>query len=91
LDTVLEELASLQATLQETRHIEASDKNQILAAFERLEIMLKNRDPECMVFLDTIRAIPGTQQLVSQVENFDFKPAIVTIAALREQLPAVTL
>jgi HPt (histidine-containing phosphotransfer) domain-containing protein len=83
LDTVLEELAPLQAPLQDIAP--QHDKNQILAALERLETMLKNRDPECMVFLDTIRAIPGTQQLVSQVENFDFKPALVTITALKEK------
>jgi HPt (histidine-containing phosphotransfer) domain-containing protein len=90
LDTVLEELASMKALLQVTpRNIEASDKNQILAALERLEIMLKNRDPECMVFLDTIRAIPETEELVRQVENFDFKPALITISTLKEKLNAV--
>jgi HPt (histidine-containing phosphotransfer) domain-containing protein len=95
LNTVLEELAPLQATLQGTHRIEAPDKNQIdksqidknqiLTALERLETMLKNRDPDCMVFLDTIRAIPGTKQLVRQVENFDFKPALITIAELKEK------
>jgi signal transduction histidine kinase/CheY-like chemotaxis protein len=68
LDTVLEELAPLQAQSVETSGIQF-DKEQILAALERLETMLKNRDPECMVFLDNIRAIPGAQQLVKQVEN----------------------
>jgi CheY-like chemotaxis protein len=91
LDTVLKELSPLQVTVQdaESRHLKTTppppDKNQILAAFERLETMLKNRDPDCMVFLDNIRAIPETEQLVKQVENFDFKPAFVTIAALKEK------
>jgi hypothetical protein len=44
-----------------------------------------------MAFLDTVRGMPETEQLVRQVENFDFKPAIVMIAALKERLPAVTL
>jgi hypothetical protein len=47
--------------------------------------MLKNRDPECMAFLDTVRAMPYTEQLVRQVENFDFKPALITILELKEK------
>jgi hypothetical protein len=62
--------------------IETPDK--ILAALEQLETMLKNRDPECMVFLDTIRSMPETEQLVKQVENFDFTPALMTISALKD-------
>jgi signal transduction histidine kinase len=85
LDTVLEELSLLQAPPVETSGMQF-DKEQILAALDRLETMLKNRDPECMAFLDTVRAMPYTEQLVRQVENFDFKPALVTIFELKEKL-----
>jgi CheY-like chemotaxis protein len=84
LDTVLEELALLQAPPAETSG-KQFDKEQILAALERLETMLKNRDPECMAFLDTVRGMPYTEQLVRQVENFDFKPALITIPELKEK------
>jgi CheY-like chemotaxis protein len=94
LDAVLSELAALQVTAltvaQDTATqavgpgIETPD--EILAALERLETMLKNRDPECMVFLDTIRSMPKTELLVKQVENFDFTPALMTISMLKEGL-----
>jgi hypothetical protein len=48
--------------------------------------MLKNRDPKCMAFLDTVSGMPYTEQLVQQVENFDFKPALITILELKERL-----
>jgi HPt (histidine-containing phosphotransfer) domain-containing protein len=92
LDAVLGELASARATAEFTAAqtqaaepgIETPDK--ILAALEQLETMLRNRDPECMVFLDSIRPIPGTELLVKQIENFDLTPAILTISALKEKL-----
>ncbi|MDR0455653.1 MAG: response regulator, partial [Treponema sp.] len=97
LDAVLNELAALQVTASEAAKtdvlsaaqaavpdIEPPDK--ILAALEQLETMLKNRNPECMVFLDTIRSIPQTELLVKQVENFDFTSALMTISVLKEKL-----
>jgi CheY-like chemotaxis protein len=88
LDAVLNELAALQVTAQDTAARAAAvgfeTPEKILAALERLETMLKNRGPECMVFLDTIRSIPETELLVKQVENFDFTPALMTISALKE-------
>jgi CheY-like chemotaxis protein len=88
LDAVLDELTALQTMAAQTQAaepgIETPDK--IRAALEQLETMLKNRDPECMVFLGVIRSIPETEQLVKQVENFDFTPALLTISALKEKL-----
>jgi CheY-like chemotaxis protein len=92
LDVVLDELASVQATALAAAQTQAQaaglgieTPDKILAALEQLETMLKNRDPECMVFLDTIRLIPETEQLVRQVENFDFTPALMAISEIKKK------
>ena len=83
LNTVLKEL---EATLD--KHVipaKPYDKVQALSVLEALEPMLQNRNPECQNLLDNIRAMPGAEALAEQVDNFDFKPALATLAELKER------
>jgi len=63
------------------------DKQKALALLERLEPMLKNRNPQCQEFLADIRAVPGSEELARRVEDFDFKEAAAALAELRQKLP----
>ncbi|MDR3013366.1 MAG: transporter substrate-binding domain-containing protein [Chitinispirillales bacterium] len=56
---------------------------EISALFDNLEAMLANINPECINLLDDIRVIPGTEELVQQVENYDFESAAQTLAELK--------
>jgi CheY-like chemotaxis protein len=65
---------------------------QITALFVKLKPMLENDNPECVDLLSTIRAVPdsGTEtpehqlvnQLINQIENYNFKAAAGTLADL---------
>ena len=83
LSTVLEELAPLiRQTKTSTRPF---NKEQALSLLEKLEPMLNNRNPECHNYLDDLNEIPGAETLVEQVDNFDFRQAIATLAELKEK------
>lgn len=51
--------------------------------FEKLEAMLVNRNPECINLLNDIRAVPGTEELVKLIEDFEFRQAIAELARLK--------
>ena len=39
-----------------------------------------------MNMLDDIRAIPGTEELVEQIEDFEFKKAVATLSIFKERM-----
>jgi CheY-like chemotaxis protein len=81
LNAVLRELEPLYGETQTTT--ETPGEKQTYFVLEELESMLKNRNPECWSLLSHVRAIPGTAELAEQVENFDFKQALETLAKLK--------
>jgi HPt (histidine-containing phosphotransfer) domain-containing protein len=56
------------------------------ALFDKLEVLLKDSDAACIEMTPEIALIPETKVLVRQIENFAFKPALVTLKVLREVL-----
>ena len=83
--TVLRDLAPLLKEIGVP--VESSDNSQeFLALLEKLEPMLKNRNPECQNLLKEIRVMPGAEALAEHVENFEFKLALATVAELRAAL-----
>jgi HPt (histidine-containing phosphotransfer) domain-containing protein len=53
---------------------------------EQLESLLKAGSTECLNFIDNLRRIPGSETLIQQIEDFEFKPAQVTAAELKKNL-----
>jgi len=53
----------------------------------KLEPLLKNRSTESLDFLDNLRAhaLPGTIKLAEEIESYDFKPALQTLAELNRE------
>jgi predicted component of type VI protein secretion system len=37
--------------------------------------MLENNNPECVDLLGSLRAVPGAEALVQQIENYNFEEA----------------
>jgi len=62
------------------------DTEQTKVLFGLLEVMLENINPECANLLDDVRAVPGTEELARQIENYDFESAIRTLNELRKEL-----
>jgi len=86
LKTVLDNLMPL-LTETDVRHIrETTDAEMTWAIIGRLEPMLASYSTESMVLLDDIRAIPGTEELVRQMEDFEFERAIAELGKLKERL-----
>jgi signal transduction histidine kinase/response regulator of citrate/malate metabolism len=53
--------------------------------FDKMEQMLKNINPEVVNLLDDIRTVPGAEELVRQIENYDFESAAKTLADLKKK------
>jgi PAS domain S-box-containing protein len=78
---VVEEFKPL---LSESTIIETTlSAEQIFALLEKIEPMLENMNPEAADFLDDIRTIPDTDELVNQIENYDFDAAMITLTELK--------
>ncbi|MCL1884469.1 MAG: Hpt domain-containing protein [Defluviitaleaceae bacterium] len=54
--------------------------------FDKLQALLTENDTSCIELTEEISLIPETKVLVRQIENFAFKPALVTLTVLREVL-----
>ncbi|MDR2964906.1 MAG: response regulator [Treponema sp.] len=85
LTLVLEELKPLLSELKPQEIQEPMSTRQIQALFEKLEVMLKNINPESVNFIDELRTISGTEELASQIENYDFETAAETLARLKKR------
>ena len=82
LNSVLDEYAPLlNKPAAATSHKLTNE--QALDLLEQLELMLKNRNPECVNLLESLRELPGTEKLAQQIEEYDFKPAAETINELK--------
>ncbi|MDR0272333.1 MAG: Hpt domain-containing protein [Clostridiales bacterium] len=72
-----EEIATASLTIEEQTEI-----------FDKLETLLKDNDASCIELIPDVSLIPETKVLVNQIENFAFKPALVTLNVLRKVLGA---
>jgi len=54
-----------------------------LELLEHLEPMLINRNPECLYLLDKLRSLKGTEYLCLQMEEYEFKSALLTLQELK--------
>ncbi|MCL2704476.1 MAG: response regulator [Defluviitaleaceae bacterium] len=87
LDKVLDELQPLICKIAtDASAVPHSDTEQTLALFDKLELMLKNINPESVELLDDIRAVPGTEEFAQQIENYDFESAVQTLVELRKKI-----
>jgi HPt (histidine-containing phosphotransfer) domain-containing protein len=62
---------------------QALDKEAALSLLEELEPQLIMGKPECREYIGKLRRVPGSENLIRQMENLDFDPAIAILAELR--------
>ncbi|MCL2179739.1 MAG: ATP-binding protein [Treponema sp.] len=89
LKAVLDELAGLYeeepmpASNFSSVHV---DQESLIELIEKLEPMFKNGDPECLKYVNQLRAIPGTGLLLRQMDEFDFENAMLELSEIKKRL-----
>jgi len=86
IKSVLEELSPLLTEVTEKNINKITDINKIREIFEKLEPLLKNKDTECLNMIDDICSITGTDELIKQIEDYNFKLAYDTFISLKKEL-----
>ena len=65
---------------------ESLDETETLQLLDELEPLLRDDDSECLLYVDRLRLIKGSEWLIKQMENFDFNIAHDTLLELRKKL-----
>jgi len=83
LKTALSELAPLVIEAGAPAGIaEPQDLEATRGIFKKLNVLLMDSDPECLSYVDDLRSIQGTEELIRLIEDFDFKLAAQSLAKL---------
>jgi len=85
LKAVLTELTPLVYEIERPIAEELKDKDAARKIIEELEILLDNSDIESLSYISGLQSIPGSGELINQIENFNFKAAIKTLANLKKE------
>ena len=65
---------------------ELPDNASMQELFTKLETMFASGNPDCWKFADTLRLIPGSEELIRQMTELDFDQAVVTLAELKKKI-----
>jgi HPt (histidine-containing phosphotransfer) domain-containing protein len=60
------------------------EKNEADELLARLELLLRENNPESLKLVSGLHLIPGSEKLIRQIEDFDFGLAVNTAAELRK-------
>ena len=87
LSAVLETLSPLtEGELdREPKDPQAINRDAALDTLDRLEPLLKSRNPECLTLLEAVRDIPGAEALATEIEKYNFKIAMKILEALKSK------
>jgi len=89
LNTALEELTPIADQLNSQYPIEKMsektlDKTAAHDLLEELEPLLKESNSECLELVDTLRMLPGSEELIMHIENFDYEYALEALSELKK-------
>jgi HPt (histidine-containing phosphotransfer) domain-containing protein len=86
LDSVISKLTSLIKGVEAPAKPLDMDTEKILVLYEKIEPLLRQSKANCLAYIDEIRAIPGNDELVRQMEAFDFDMAVETLENRKKEL-----
>ena len=86
LNAVIAALSPLVRESVQPVSSEMPDTDSVREMLEKLEVLLKEGDAECLNFIRQLQMIPESQELIQQINNFDFDPALKTLATLMERV-----
>jgi len=84
LDAALTELTPLVSEESQTTEDDQLQTNVAWALFKDLEPLLIDGDVECLNYIEKLRLIPGSEDLIRLMEDYDFEPASVAFAELKD-------
>ncbi|MCL1994404.1 MAG: PAS domain-containing protein [Spirochaetes bacterium] len=84
LSEVLQELTMLFPENSDKRRAHLPpDSPFAVELFEKLEKMLENINPEVASLVDDLKSVEGTEEIVQQIENYEFEAANAALADLK--------
>jgi len=87
LENVLKDINKTEAVAFPANNIATNiatlDKDKAIVLLDKLELLLKSRNAECLELLDELREIPEAAILAKLIEDFDFTMAIKILQTLR--------
>jgi len=86
LTAVLMAIAPYAGEQPSMENVDPLDSDSALELLNELEPLLDDNDSDCITYIDKLRGITGSEELIRQIDNFDFKPALETLVKLRESL-----
>ncbi|MCL2821072.1 MAG: ATP-binding protein [Oscillospiraceae bacterium] len=61
------------------------DIHNIRKIFNELEALLDDSNPDCLSYVDTLNIIPGCDDLVRQIEDFEFQAAYSNLLRMKKE------
>jgi len=86
LNTALAEVTLLVSEPYKPETGEPLNVENACESLEKLEILLEDVDTECLDFIESLKTIPGSAELIQQIEKFDFEHALKTLAKLKKNV-----
>ncbi|MCL2628534.1 MAG: ATP-binding protein [Oscillospiraceae bacterium] len=87
LDAVLAELAPLLDEQTVVVTSDTYDKEKVQKLIAEIEPLFLNRDTKCMEFISEIAdTIPNSEKLITLIDEFEFKDAILELESLKNKL-----
>ncbi|MDR0321922.1 MAG: response regulator [Treponema sp.] len=74
--------SSLQTEEEQIEELLPLESEKALELFETLKPLLKAGNPESLNYTSELRAVPGGELLIQQIEDFEFDEALITLARL---------
>jgi CheY-like chemotaxis protein len=65
---------------------EIPQKTEVIKLLDKLEILLNGGDLECLNMTEQLRLIPGSDELIRQIEYFEFENAAETLKLFRSEI-----
>jgi HPt (histidine-containing phosphotransfer) domain-containing protein len=86
LKSVLDELEPLLEEAAASNDIGSVDTKEALELLDKLEPLLDNMDTDCLNLIGELHGVENAQELISQIEGYNFKPALESLKSLRKEL-----
>ncbi|MCL2663965.1 MAG: ATP-binding protein, partial [Oscillospiraceae bacterium] len=86
LRLVLDGLAPLLEEAKAEVKTEPVDNEKLLIILDRLEPLLENMDTDCLSVIEDLQGVPDAQELIDQIEGYQYEAALLTLENLRKEL-----
>jgi len=69
----------------ESEETGASPESFASNPLDRLEPLLKEKNIECISFINSLKSIPGSEKLIADIRSFNYDKALISLGELREK------